>query len=92
MFGGVGGADGDTFLDDVWAFNVATEVWRQVMPLQSQLKSKNRPSARAGHTATVVPLDALFDVSKHDKYFVSSDSSNKSSYTQLVMVIHGGFF
>ena len=90
MFGGVGGADGDTFLDDVWAFNVATEVWRQVMPLQSQLKSKNRPSARAGHTATVVPLDALFDVSKHDKYFVSSDSSNKSSYTQLVMVIHGG--
>jgi hypothetical protein len=107
IFGGCGGDDGESLLDDLWAFDVSTETWRLVQA-QSQthqnVKSKARPAPRAGHTANVLPLDALVDVDGLDRLWndnagaetkdssalsVGTETSSKAS-AQTVMVVHGG--
>ena len=81
VFGGCGGEDGETLFDDVWAFDVASETWREAA---SGVGSRSRPKPRFAHACAVVRVDALVDV------VANVDGCSKSKTHDSMMVAHGG--
>ena len=78
---GCGGEDGETLFDDVWAFDVASETWREAA---SGVGSRSRPKPRFAHACAVVRVDALVDV------VANVDGCSKSKTHDSMMVAHGG--
>ena len=63
-----GGADGETLFDDMWAFDVASETWREAGRKPKILSDGSRsPEARFGHACAATRVDALVGVASESE-------------------------
>ena len=95
VFGGCGGADGETLFDDIWAFDVASETWREGGARAA--RGASRPRARFGHACVATRVDAL--VASRDETptrlatngrSIDSGSPSSDADDDAALLVHGG--